>query len=363
MGIYYFNILSLPIYKFLIKNKKMLCIVISMQMFLILALRNEILGVDYLTYSAGFKYIKGLSFSELLSSCRVIRTAKLVWPFSFESGYVVLNWIVGKIGLEFYGLQVVCAAINMISFGRFIYKYSENPILSFAMFIALGMYRNCFGILRQSLAVSIVLWAVPFILEKKNVKAYAVILLGFLFHRTAILFLPLVWLVNIKVSKKLFRYCFCLWGVLLAIGIPVYNFFVANILKIFGYYGYETEKMEYNNLILLMFIISIIIYFAISFTNFKDQVINSACVIYLLGVFLEIFGMCNEVFARSVEYYFLFIIILIPNLLSKYRVWNTKVVVGAIIYALMVLYMYMDLEGSILVPYRMYEFANINLYF
>ena len=101
MGIYFLNILSLPIYKYIFKNKKQLCIVISLQMFLILSLRDITLCIDYPNYSAGFEYIKGLSIGELFSSFRLIRTAKLVWPFSYESGYVVLNWLVGKLGLAF----------------------------------------------------------------------------------------------------------------------------------------------------------------------------------------------------------------------------------------------------------------------
>lgn len=357
MGIYFFNILSLPIYKFIIKNKKQLCIVISVQMFLILALRDITVGVDYGVYLDGFEYIRELSLKELLSSIRLIKTAKLVWPFSFESGYVILNWIVGKFGLNFYGLRVVCATINLVSFGCFIYKYSKKPMLSFTMLIALGMYRNCFGILRQSLAVSIVLWAVPAMLERKKIKAVLIILVGFLFHRTAILFFPFIWLVNKTISKKTFQYCFGLWGVLLVTVVPVYNFFVAKILRVFGFYGYETEKMEYNNLILLMFVISVIIYVAINFKNFKDEVTNLACWGFLMGLFLEIFGMCNEKFARCVEYYFLFSIILIPNLITQYNERRTKIMVEVMVYILMVLYMYMDLVGSELVPYRLYEFA------
>ncbi len=355
MGIYIFNILSLPIYKYIFKNKKQLCIVIAFQMFLILALRDDTLGVDYSNYLAGFKYIKNLSITELFSSFRLIKTAKLVHPFSYESAYVALNWIVGKIGLDFHGLLVICAAINMISFGNFIYQYSDNPVLSYAMFSALGMYTYCFGILRQSLAVSIVLWAIPAILENKRIKSIVVIFIGFLFHRTAILFLPFILLVDRNVTKKIFQYCIVIWGVLIIIAVPLYNFFIANVINFFGFSGYQTAQLEYNYLIIIMSVVVFVIYFVINFKVFDNRELNLICWGFLLSVFLEIFGMCNEVFARSVEYYFLFSIILIPNLIYKYHTRSTKKISEILVYILMIVYMMISLIDSPYNPYIIYR--------
>lgn len=121
MAIYIFNFLSLPVYG-KIFNRRSVCWLAGVQMFLILALRADTLGVDLVSYKAGFDYISGLSFTEMLSTLRFFLQAKLPYPLSFESGWVVLTWLISWFGLGFHFLLVVCAGINMIACSRFIYK-------------------------------------------------------------------------------------------------------------------------------------------------------------------------------------------------------------------------------------------------
>ena len=107
MGIYLFNILSLPIYKAIFKSKKVFCALIALQLFFILALRDISVGTDLPTYSAGFEYIRSLSFLDMISKLRFIRVSELIYPFSFESGYVILNWLIAKVGLGFHSLLAI----------------------------------------------------------------------------------------------------------------------------------------------------------------------------------------------------------------------------------------------------------------
>ena len=49
------------------RNKKIVIFMCCTTMFLFLALRAETLGVDLDNYSAGYNYIRGLNFSEIIS--------------------------------------------------------------------------------------------------------------------------------------------------------------------------------------------------------------------------------------------------------------------------------------------------------
>lgn len=353
MLIYILNYLSLPIYKIVIKHKKVFCIIVSLQLFLILALRNPILGTDLQIYSKGFQYISRLSFTEMISKLHLIKVADLIYPFSFESGYTVLNWSISRIGLGFQGLLAVCAAINVISIGRFIYKYSDEPVLSFAIFISFNMYFYCFGILRQSLALSIMLWAIPYMIDKNYLKAALVIFVAFLMHRTAIVVFPLILLAKIKVKRNYFIYTYIAGAILIFTASLIYRTLILRIMQIMNI-GYVSIDFHINNFTILIMAIGIIIYLLIDFKVFENQSLNLSCWAVVLLFLLQPFAMCNDVFARISELYTVFLIILIPGLIYTYKNKNTRLVAEICVFVLMFGFMIYSYSKSEIVPYRVF---------
>lgn len=93
MTIYILNFLTLPLYGFIF-NRRTLCFIASLQMFLILAFRADTIGVDLPTYQTGFEYISGLSFEDMAVTLHFFHFADLPHLWGFESGWVVLNWLV-----------------------------------------------------------------------------------------------------------------------------------------------------------------------------------------------------------------------------------------------------------------------------
>ena len=84
--------------------------------------------MDLPTYQTGFEYISGLSFADMAVTLNFFHFADLPHLWGFESGWVVLNWLVSAFGFGFHGLLVVCAAINMAVCGWFISRYSKNSL-------------------------------------------------------------------------------------------------------------------------------------------------------------------------------------------------------------------------------------------
>lgn len=355
MGIYLFNYLSLPLYYVVLRNKKYFCYLVTIQLFLIQAMRDITLGVDLVTYNAGFQYIKGLSFLELMSRLSFIRVARLEYPFSFESGYVVLNWIVAKMGIDFHGFLAICAVIISVSVGRFIYKTSDNPLLSFSIFISFNMFAYCLGILRQSLALALVLWSLDAIMNGKRLKAFAVIMLAFWFHRTAILWLPLLFLANVRMRRKYFLYVFCLGEIMLSCASFLYTTVIAKVLLIIGLH-HVNVNFQYNNFSMLILLISIVVLTFINFERFSNIKYNVSCWGLLLLLLLQPIAMCNDVFARASTLYTVLLIILIPGLIFSYANKHTKTMTEVAVYILMFGFMIYSLSGNIagIVPYRFY---------
>ncbi len=328
MAIYILCFLTLPIYDALIRDKKKLVTVVTVQLFLILALRDPTLGVDLVNYSGGYNFISSLGLTDLLSRLRLISSAELVFPYEYESGYVLLNWILGKLGVSFHLFLILHAAFCMTSFGVFIYRYSKLPWLSFSMLIAFSYFEYSFGILRQLLAISILLWAVPFIEKKKPIRFFLIVFLAFLFHRTAIVFAVMYLVRYIKVTRIVYLVNAAVWAILIVVTPFLFNVVLKRILLLLGKQSYTGISFEWSNMTTLLLLFAALAFFTLDFGAMKEKRNSIFCWGFLLMMPFQILAMSNEVFGRMILYYMVFGIALIPNILYDYKKNRTLSEIG-----------------------------------
>lgn len=350
MSIYVWNYISIPILAKIFKRKHF-CVLAATQMFLILALRADYLGIDLITYRQAFDYISGLQFGEMLSRFRWINVAALPRPFSLESGWMFLNWMISVANLPFHALLVFCAAINMYACGTFIYKYSKTPWLSFCMIASMNTYIYMFGILRQSLSLSLVILAIDACCEKKKIRTIALWLLAFLIHRTAIislvLFVILKW--NCAEKKKYIRFFLC-WIPFVLVTPFIYSS-VYKIMSAFGK-GYMGHGMEFNNLMILLLGFGVIVWLFLDFRNLKTAMDTVPIWGLIAAIYWETIGLYNENLARSVQYFSVHISLLVPMVLYYYPSKKVARIGKLVVFAFCFVYMIYLLNGSAIVPYR-----------
>ncbi len=103
--------------------------------------------------------------------------------------------------------RFVIALIHSIPIIAVIRKYSVNYLLSIYLFITttihLGWMMNG---LRQFMAVTIIFAATPWIIQKKYLRSIIVILIAATFHRTALVMIPVIFIVQGRVwnAKTIF---------------------------------------------------------------------------------------------------------------------------------------------------------------
>ncbi|MBR5005584.1 MAG: EpsG family protein, partial [Clostridia bacterium] len=68
--------------------------------------------------------------------------------------------------------------------------YSVNPIIAFFGFLALGVYIFDFTGLRQAIAMGWAMLAYPFIQKRQFLFFTFFVLVGMLFHKSAVIFFP-----------------------------------------------------------------------------------------------------------------------------------------------------------------------------
>ena len=346
MAIYLLNFISIPIYDLLIKNKKRLVFIIALQMFLILSLRADTLGVDLDNYKQFYEFYQTLSFGEIMRGFRLIGGS--THDLGVESGYVLLNWVVGRLGFSFHSFLVFYAAIVVGSVSLFIYRYCENAALGFATFISLGAFVSFFGILRQSLALAIFLLAIPALERRKPIRFFFIVIIAGLFHQSLFIAAVLYFVVKLKANKALYV-IFIGASLTLTLITPVlYNNVVFPIIVKLGRYYYLND-FEWNNMFAVMMVLAV--FFMFFFKN-REREDNSMQCGFLMSLPLQALAFYLPIFSRlSGAVFFNFVCVLLPNTLSRIENRNQRFQANTVAYiGLLAFYLYTMID-SVLVPY------------
>lgn len=344
MAIFLLNFVSIPIYNGIIKNKKLLVWLLTLQMFLILAFRAETLGVDVDNYSLYYHYYKGYSFKEIISAFKVIGNSDIGW--GLESGYVLLNWGLANIGFSFHSFLVIQSAICMLSIGIFIYRYSKNPALSFAMFVGLQGFSYMFGILRQSLALAVLLFAIPALKDRKFFKYLFIIIIAGLFHSTAYLALPLYFVTNFRV-KKMHCAGVVFISFIIILTTPFFTNIFSNIMVALDK-NYAIQSFEWNNMYLMMLV------FALFFALFNYLVDGDDVYVcgFLYGILVQSIAFYVPTFSRvAIGVFLVFLYIAYPNCIEKIKNTREKNVLKALSFLVLLVFYIYCLQSDVNVPY------------
>ncbi len=356
MAIYLLLFISVPCWYLLLKkHKKIYVSVIAIELLALLLLRSPQLGVDMSNYSAGYAYIAGLSAKEMFSSLNFLFPADIYNLYAYESGYVVLNWVLSHIGIGFQGFLVLYAFFCVITHSRFIYKYSKNPCLTFLIFIAFAAFGYIFGLLRQSIAASILLLSVDAIRDKKFIKFLLLVLLAFTFHRSALIFLPLYFASKIKFKSKTFLWGFALYATELIALVTVAKYLIEIVLAAFGKTSYSISAFSLNKFTLLL--IASLVFFLLTMNfkkNYEDKNFNLICAGLWLGVYVQLGSSYLDLVGRMYTGYFLlFFALAMSWAMSELKKQSKLMYYGALVmfFGVLLGYYYIYLQTSPNVPY------------
>lgn len=220
---------------------------------------------------------------------RAFREQMSTYSFRFnenvEYGYQLLQYTLLNFTYNYFWLFFLSAFFIVFSFLTIIKRYSINYWLSVYLYLTLGSYAFFFNILRQGIAVSITLFAIPYLLEKKLVKFICIILVASQFHISSLALLPFYFIVNSN-----FRLLYKTISIFLSslVGSQLVVFYLASTNPRYREY---TEVYEagsglvtmsfYTSLVILLYLTSIIY-------KVKDTVFLKLFTLYATGVAMVI---------------------------------------------------------------------------
>ncbi|QLL76158.1 EpsG family protein [Limosilactobacillus reuteri] len=173
---------------------------------LLAGMRSLYVGTDVLTYVYPLFHIAESSSSYLqYLNMPALNGGILQTVSSYEYGYTFLTYVVAKLTGSFQFLQffIEFFILSFIYLGIRRLKIDNMPIWFCMLTYYLLFFNNSLNMVRQWMAMSILLYGFKYIKEQKLTKFIITILFAYLFHSTAIIGLLLYllyWI--IKVSSK-----------------------------------------------------------------------------------------------------------------------------------------------------------------
>lgn len=346
MNFYFIIFAILSLFSFVeifgLKSKQQIIIFLlfTFCMFILSFLRWEV-GTDWISY-----------FSFFDSSNQWMIESEFEWGFSrlnefvkiIFDNYTILLFILGTI---LFGFQT-----------KAIYKLSPYPITSLLFLWSISFGNVMF--VRQTVATSILLFSVNYIINQKFRKFIFCIGLAMLFHRTSLIFLPAWWIYKIKI-KPLWLWTGIGISVLFTI---VIKSLLDNLIGIMGpiiqykldVYLSDSETTFGTNAtlgqIIIKGVINKLIIFAILLYMSKKVIIKYPIFqrlinLYWIGILLYFSTISISVaFVRLSFAYDILQIILVPILFSIIKNYQLKIICFIILLTYLSLRLYVALVSN-----------------
>lgn len=114
----------------------------------------------------------------------------------YEYGFVLINRVIGELTDDYQWLFAAISFLTIALFYRFIVRMSLNPAMSVFLFVFGGFYLEAFNLVRQGLAIAIVLNTIELAMRKRRFRFILCTLLAVSIHSSAFIWFavwPLMW--------------------------------------------------------------------------------------------------------------------------------------------------------------------------
>ena len=267
-----------------------------------------------------------------------------------EKGYQLFEYLLLHFTHNYAWLLTITALFIVFSYLNFIKKYAQNYLLAVIIYITFGIYSFFFNGLRQGIAMAIMMYAMPALLDNKFWRYLLVCLVASMFHISALFMIPFYFVVNLKIKIR-YKVLLVLTGTALAAPSLIQYMAKDNIR-----YEQYTESDSYGGLFTLGFYV--ILALSILAINAKlkihDEVFIKLSTLYFSGIALLIpiafLGTNPSGPQRILNYFIWTMVIILPTIFVKIK----GVFIKLLFICLCIIYFYLTTTRfSDLTPYRL----------
>lgn len=275
------------------------------------------IGTDYFAYEKIYNTIHDATFSKYASLHK-----RNIGEYYIEPGYFIINKL--SPNFIFVHLFSILTMLLMIYFGTMKMGVIQNIALPMLIFYCLLFFYAMNGV-RFSIALSIAYYGFNYLLKGKPIKWIITIYIASLFHKTLIVFVIFIFLMDskskaINAVRNVLVYCFVLFfPFLIKILLTVFS-----AIPMFSRYFSVARYLEFNTSINLSWIRLIVpILFPLLFFKhkfvFTDKYASVLYRIYLFEIPLVQLGRMSVILARLIRVPQMAEIVFIPYVLSNIK--------------------------------------------
>lgn len=274
----------------------------------LLILRSETVGCDLPVYKTHF-----YSYSEMSLWDVVVRG----FHGEFELGFALIAKLLSIISTDFHLVIAVCALISVIPIWKMYRNEGRHGFLIIALFINIAPFVMYFSGLRQVIAMAFIVPIYHYCKQKKVLKCVLLILLAYLFHKSAVMMLLFYPVYHLRLKKQIH----ILYILPLALGVYVFNVPIFRFLLFFmegkyvDRYGEGIGATGAYAVLLLLAVILVYTYLIPETEKLNDDTVGLRNIL-ILCVFLQTFAGVHTVAMRMNYYFLLFVPLLIPRIVE-----------------------------------------------
>lgn len=340
-----------------LKRKRFQTIASAFGLWIVLALRSPLCGVDLYDESAGtvsyyyaFSGVQNRSLVELFDGEFAARCG-------MERAWIIYNKLVSVCFSSFQFFLALTALIQIVLISKVIYRLSSHVLLSFMVFFALGIYLACFSTLRQTFAVSWTAYSFLYLIKKKYILFTLLVVLSSFFHLSSLVFLLLLPLMRLNFS---FRKGIIALGGLLVI-LP-FLAIILNYVSLFLFAGNKYSAEEDGGGAVTMFFVYVALFLLSYLIKEKSNIVNLLRIVIFMAVVGQSLGYVSSGHLTRIAYYFsLYFMILIPYILDSIVHPQLKRISIVVCTFLLFTFFYLISKNGYLnvVPYSFFWEANV----
>ncbi len=257
---------------------------------------------------------------------------RYVWDFSnmskgmdipnLEIGFKLLIQFIQLFSNDYVWIFIISSAIIIGCIMTTIVKKSNNVILSVLIFFVCGHFFYSLNIMRQYVAIAIILFSYQFLLKKKQKIWYALgVILATTIHSTSIVMLALLFLDkkmlgNIKVVLPI-------TAIILILNTKLFDI-IGLLIQNTRFSIYLTGKLAVGDISVVLMIENILLYLGMYYIYKKNQkrdIISTEDILFLniqaITVVIIALGAIHSLFFRIAFYFSIFQVISIPHFIER----------------------------------------------
>lgn len=200
------------------------------------------ISVIIFTFIIGLRHYVGGDYAVYLNSFENLDISSIDNTEHYEPAYYFLMVILKYLGIGFPFLFIITTFLQIY----FIYKWASNYKflliwIVYFYFTTLYLFESM-NIIRQAIAFSLILYSITYIYKSKFFQFSLIILIAFLFHKSAIIFLPLYFFIKTDWIKSKYIQLALLLLFFLLTDIII-DFFFSKVVGVSNLLNYEYSSV------------------------------------------------------------------------------------------------------------------------